>query len=467
MSHKKYRKSVFLFRRDLRLTDNTGLLEACENSQEVFLVFIFDPRQANPKQNAYFSERSFAFLVQSLKELSEAVSQAGGNLFVLTGKSNKVLWEFCRQEHVDAVFANADYTPFARKRDESIQKALSGLSIDFCLKDDYTLSPIIEIVTGEGKPYSVFTPFYKKAETFTVENPRRFSYRNMVSSGDKKTETIFTEPKVHGALTLKLHHAPGRTVALDLLKNLSSITNYPQSRNELAETGTSRLSPHIKFGTVSVREVYQEALERMPNSSVFISEIYWRDFYLHIAYNFPRVFGRSFLSWGDAITWRKAGEEFECWKEGKTGVPIVDAGMRELNATGWMHNRARMISASYLTKNLLIDWREGERYFANQLVDYDPASNNGGWQWSASVGADPRPLRIFNPYLQAKKYDPLARYIKRWVPELESVNSALLTDGKKRDFSEIAPDYFSPMVDYVFSYRRAIETYKAAKTQHQ
>jgi deoxyribodipyrimidine photo-lyase len=233
----------------------------------------------------------------------------------------------------------------------------------------------------------------------------------------------------------------------------------------MSEDGTSRLSVHHKFGTVSIRETYWAAKDAGVDQQ-FIAELYWRDFYLYISRHFPHVFGRSFLPWGDYLAWENDGEHFAAWREGRTGFPIVDAGMRQLNETGWMHNRARMIVASFLTKNLLIDWRWGERYFATQLVDYDPSSNNGGWQWSASVGADPRPLRIFNPYAQAQKYDPDARYIKRWVPELADVDVALLTDGKSRDFSAHVR-YPAPIIDYAMSYRRAQEAYREAKRAYR
>jgi deoxyribodipyrimidine photo-lyase len=195
----------------------------------------------------------------------------------------------------------------------------------------------------------------------------------------------------------------------------------------------------------------------------FISELYWRDFYYHIAFHFPHVFGKSFLTWGDKIAWRDDPELLTAWQRGETGIPIVDAGMRELNETGWMHNRVRMITASFLTKNLLIDWREGERYFAQRLVDYDPAVNNGGWQWSASVGADPRPLRIFNPYTQAQKYEPEAEYLTQWVPELKELPTRILTDGKERDFSLLAPAYPAPIVSCRDTYHRAREAWAIAK----
>jgi len=241
------------------------------------------------------------------------------------------------------------------------------------------------------------------------------------------------------------------------------LKNYKDRRNLPAEHGTSRLSAHHKFGTISIRETYHMAKEEAGKHSQFISELYWRDFYFYIAYHFPKVFEESFLDWANNIEWVNDEDQFSAWCTGRTGVPMVDAGMRELISTGWIHNRSRMIVASYLTKNLLIDWRWGEKFFAQHLIDYDPSQNNGGWQWSASTGADPRPLRIFNPYTQAQKYDPDAAYIKKWVPELREVENKKLTDGKTQDFSEIAENYLSPLVDQTETFHRAMETYKKAK----
>jgi deoxyribodipyrimidine photo-lyase len=256
----------------------------------------------------------------------------------------------------------------------------------------------------------------------------------------------------------------GRKTGLKILKNNQYLKNYKHRRNIPSDEGTSRLSAHHKFGTISIRESYHMAKTHSGAGSHFISELYWRDFYMYIAYHFPVVFKKSFLPWAKNIAWLNDKKQFAAWCEGKTGVPMVDAGMRQLNKTGWMHNRPRMIVASYLTKNLLIDWRWGEKYFATKLVDYDPAQNNGGWQWSASTGADPRPLRIFNPYTQAVNYDSEAKYIKKWVPELAEVDTNKLTNGKTQDFSLLATkNYPAPLVDQRESFHRTMKTFKIAK----
>lgn len=423
--------------------------------------FVFDSRQTDKKENKYFSENSFAFLLRSLAELQEEVEKKGGKLHFFEGLTHEVVSELIEKDGVDAVYLNRDYTPFARMRDSLIEKAAKKKNVTVHMHDDYTLSPVRTIVTGGGKPYSVFTPFMRNAMQTPAPEPVKNTHTNYFS-GRLKTKTVSLE-KFGVLLNKKLALAPGRRAGLSILKKADTLRGYENGRNMVAEKGTSRLSPHHKFGTVSIRETYYAIKKQKFDTKQFIAELYWRDFYLHIAYHFSRVFKESFLPWANNIWWLNDKKQFLAWTEGKTGVPIVDAAMRQLNEMGWMHNRARMIVASYLTKNLLIDWRWGERYFASKLVDYDPASNNGGWQWSASVGADPRPLRIFNPYTQAEKYDPEAFYIKEWVPELKNVSPTLLTDGKEHDFSLIAPGYPSPLVNQKESYCRAREAYAKAK----
>lgn len=451
----KHKKSLFIFRRDLRLEDNSGLIFALENSEKVIPIFIFDSAQIDEKKNKYFGKNSFQFMVNSLNELDKDLKKKGSKLFVFEGQYEKVLDSVLKNEKIDSVFVNKDYTPFAIKRDGKIKEVCDKNDALFFRIDDYTLSPIEEIETDQGNKYSVFTPFAKKASGYKVLKPVKNKYDNYFS-GNLKTKNSNQKLKIKNQKGLILKG--GREEALTLMKKKDFLKSYKKGRDLPAINGTSKLSAHIKFGTVSIREVYYWG----EISQTFISELYWRDFYLYISYHFPYVFGKSFQKWADKIKWINNKKQFKAWYEGKTGVPIVDAGMRQLNKTGWMHNRVRMIVASYLTKNLLIDWRWGEKYFAEKLIDYDPSSNNGGWQWSASVGADPKPIRIFNPYLQTQKYDPKGDYIKEWVEELKDVEINLLTDGKERDFSEFAK-YPKPLIDQKESYRRAMDTYKKAK----
>lgn len=460
-----YKKALFVFRRDLRLDDNTALLAAASSAEEVMLAFIFDPRQTVAEKNEYFGTHSFSFLIQSLHDLTAEVKARGGKLHYFQGVPHEVIQSLVLKDSVDAVFVNRDYTPFAIKRDEEIAKTLVNTGTFFSEHDDYTLSPIRDITTGQGNPYSVFTPFFKNAAYHAVPSPKSFKKGAQINSAAPKTPSINLNT-FNSFNEEPLTVLPGRKNALKTLKNMGHLKGYKEGRDIPSEHGTSRLSAHHKFGTISIRETYHSAVSLPFNTDQFIAELYWRDFYMHIVYHFPQVFGASFLPWGDSVPWVNDKEQFARWCEGKTGVPIVDAGMREMLQTGWMHNRARMIVASFLTKNLLIDWRWGERFFAKHLIDYDPASNNGGWQWSASVGADPRPLRIFNPYTQASRFDQGGEYILRFVPELKGVDPALLSDGKERDFSALAPEYPPPIVSCRDTYKRAQEAYRTAKETH-
>lgn len=460
---KKYQKSLFIFRRDLRLEDNLGLLTALEESEVVVPVFIFDPRQTNREENKYFSEPAFQFLLNSLTELNDDLAHRDSTLYVYTGLQHDVVATLIQNDKIDAVYANKDYTPFARTRDKAISDVCEAAGVPFERCDDTTLSPIETIRTGQNKLYSVFTPFMKNAASFEVAEPRKNNFSNYFSAATKTPTTNISDFTADTSnMDLLLHG--GRTEALAILKNNDYLIGYKDNRNLPAkQSSTSKLSAHHKFGTISIRESYHNAAAHARRGSQFIVELYWRDFYYYTAYHFPLVFKTSFLPWAKHLKWQNNNGHFVAWCEGRTGVPMVDAGMRELNKTGWIHNRSRMVVASYLTKNLLIDWRWGERYFATKLVDYDPAQNNGGWQWSASVGTDPRPLRIFNPYTQATNYDPEATYIKQWVPELAEVDTSKLTDGKTQDLSLFAATYPRPIIDQKESFRRAMDTYKAAK----
>lgn len=458
---KKHQKSIFIFRRDLRLEDNLGLLAALEESDTVLPVFIFDPAQIDRSKNEYFSEPAFAFMITSLRELNQDLQNRGAKLQVFAGDPAAITAELIEKETVDAVYVNKDYTPFSRTRDKAIVDTCASHNVAFSRYDDCALAVLEGIRTGQDKIYSVFTPFMKKAMEQDVPSPRKNNFSNYFS-GDTTVQTVALSDYHTSPASGQLLQG-GREEALALLNDTAYLKDYKEGRNHPAVKGTSLLSAHHKFGTISIRESYHVAAEKAGKHSHFISELYWRDFYLYIAYHFPTVFKQSFLPWAREIKWINNEVQFAAWCEGKTGVPMVDAGMRELNATGWMHNRSRMIVASYLTKNLLIDWRWGEKYFATKLIDYDPCQNNGGWQWSASTGADPRPLRIFNPYTQAEKYDGDAAYIKKWLPELQDVESRKLTDGKTQDLSALATSYPAPLVDQKESYHRVREVYNQAR----
>jgi deoxyribodipyrimidine photo-lyase len=459
---KKYKKSLFLFRRDLRLFDNKALSYALKESESVIPLFIFDPLHYDEKKNDYFSKKSFSFLLDSLLDLSISFSKKNADLFFLEGENIKVIKEVIEKEKdIDAVYMNEDYTPFAQKSKEKITSLLNKYSLPFCLYEDYALSSVKTLCTGNNSPYSVFTPFYKKALLFTESSS--FVCKGKFSPLREKYN--FVSLSFYRKYAEKGGQKGGREEGKKLLKKVKDILNtYEEERNFPSRNATTHLSPHHKYGTLSIRETYRTVEESTSfKKEQFLQELYWRDFYYHIAFHFPFVFERSFQPFGKYIQWENDEKKFSLWKEGKTGIPLIDAGMRELNETGFMHNRVRMIVASFLTKNMLISWQKGEKYFAQKLTDYDPAVNNGSWQWSASLGADPRPLRIFNPYTQALKYDASAEYIKHFLKECLPIEGKLLTDGKEKDFSLFCPLYFPPVLSVKDTYHRARNVYRDAK----
>lgn len=420
MTKSKYILSLFIFRRDLRLHDNTALNEALNLSTQVIPCFIIDPRQANP--HSYRSSFAMRFLGESLESLQEQLRQHKARLFLFSGCAEDIVEQLLEKLPIKAVFVNRDYTPFSVKRDLALKKNCDKKGVVFHSLGDLLLHEPPEVYKEAGGPYTVFTPFYRKSQTLEVRPARS------LSKGSFYTQSISSIPE--GDLSIFLNDQNpqsliqgGLQAAKQILDNLAHFKDYDQTRNIPSIAGTTRLSTVHKFGVVSIREVYHRAVKCLGSNHTFISELFWRDFFSHVAHHFPHVFGHSFYEQYDKIPWEKDEVKFKAWCQGETGFPIVDAGMRELNQTGFMHNRVRMITASFLVKDLHIDWRRGEQYFASKLVDYDPAVNNGNWQWAASTGCDHQPyFRIFNPWLQQEKFDADSRYIKRWILELKSIN---------------------------------------------
>ena len=405
--------SLVIFRRDLRLEDNTALISACRDSNQVIPCFIFDDAQINAHD--YFSPRSFAFLCQSLAELDAELQQKGTRLYIFKGKPDQVVDELLTTLPIDAVYVNRDYTPFSRDRDEKIARVVEQHERAWLSFDDALLQPPESVHKDDGTPYTVYTPFMKRSRLLEVLQPQRNRFENYYSALIKQHQANllaqFLKQFVYDLLI-----PGGRNAGKRLLKSVQSLTDYKEKRDFPALNKTSHLSAHNKFGTVSIREVYYFAAKHLGAGCTFINELYWRDFYTHIAVHFPHVFGQAFQEKYRGIRWSLSQRNFDRWCQGETGFPIVDAGMRQLNETGYMHNRVRMIVASFLVKDLHIDWRWGEKYFAQQLIDYDPAVNNGSWQWAASTGCDAQPyFRIFNPALQEKRFDPEGEYVKTWL----------------------------------------------------
>lgn len=452
----KHKKSLFIFRRDLRLEDNTGLISALNDSEIVIPAFVFDPRQYDKTKNPYFSDNAFGFLIESLKDLDSQLNIKNSRLYIFNGIVEEVIEKLIKDENIDAIYFNKDYTPFSKKRDTEIDKICKKHNVSCYSFADALLNEPNSVLKNDGSPYTVFTPFWKNASTIKVNDPKNNHYKNYYN---KKiiSEKSFLE------LNLKYEDNKnrikgGRKNAVNILNNIIKLKNYESIRDYPYINGTSKLSAHLKFGTVSIREAYWAIANEMTLAHPLLRQLYWRDFFYHIAYHFPKVFGHSFNEKYEKVRWDNDEKLLQAWKNGVTGFPIVDAGMRELNTTGYMHNRVRMIVASFLTKDLHIDWRLGEKYFAQQLVDYDPCINNGNWQWAASTGCDAQPyFRIFNPWLQQKKFDPKCEYIKRWILELKNVDAKTIHELDKNEI----PNYPKPIIDHYAESKEAISRYKS------
>lgn len=422
MNKKEYSQTVFIFRRDLRVDDNTGLSFACKNSDNVIPCFIFDKNQISSK-NKFKSSNAVQFMLDSLVDLEKQISKASGQLYIFEDSPDSVIKMLIKQERIAAVFVNLDYTPYSKIRDDKIAKVCKAEGVTFKQFSDLLLTEPELVVKKDKKPYTIFTPFFKKASKLKIELPQKFNSKNLFNKKIKGNVAL----EIIAKKILKKHNnnviKGGRTEALKILQQINEFENYDKIKDFPALESTSQLSAHHKFGTISIRESFYSISKKLGQHHSLVRQLYWRDFFTHVAYNFPKIFGHSFREKYDQIKWQNDKSKFEAWYNGKTGFPIIDAGMRQLNSTGFMHNRVRMVVASFLVKDLHIDWRWGEKYFATKLVDYDPSVNNGNWQWAASTGCDSQPyFRIFNPWLQQKKFDPRCEYIKKWIPELQDLS---------------------------------------------
>lgn len=442
----KYKISLHIFRRDLRLDDNTALISALKNSERVIPCFILNKEQL--ENNEYKSDNLIEFMFNSLLEVDQLLKKRGGKLYLFYGKTEEVIEKLITRHGIDAVYFNQDYTPYSLKRDEGIKKLCEKNQIELKQFHDALLTPPGSILKNDGKPYTIFTPFFRKARENVVSKITLNSYKNYYNQSIPEEEDKSILEKILPTKNEHLLLKGGFNEAINLIEKSKFLTNYSEERNIPSLRGTTLLSAHNKFGTVSIRTVYWSIVETFGLDTEMISELYWRDFFTHIVYHFPHVLGNSYRKKYDKLSWSNNKKLFELWCEGKTGYPIVDAGMRELNKTGYMHNRVRMITASFLVKDLHIDWRWGEKYFAQKLIDYDPAINNGNWQWAASTGCDAQPyFRIFNPWRQQERFDPDCKYIMKWVPELKLLSAKAIHNlSKQKPLQKVS--YPDPIVDH-------------------
>lgn len=457
MTTATYKKALFIFRRDLRLNDNTGLIKALKESEQVIPCFIFDPRQVT--DNDYRADNCVQFMLESLQDLNEQLEKKNARLYYFYGKSDAVVRDLVAKESIDAVYLNRDYTPFSIHRDLTIENICTEQQIGFWQTADYLLNEPGDVRKNDGGVYSVYSPFMRKSmenEVALPVNNRNSNYYN--SSISMEATNVFEKVLKHKNPKIYIHG--GRSNALKILKKIGDFDNYDDERNLPAIKGTTGLSAHNKIGTCSIREVYHAVNKAFGKGHTLIRELYWRDFFTHVGFHNPDVLGNPYYEKYNKLKWSTNKEHFKRWCDGQTGYPIVDAGMRELNTTGFMHNRVRMIAASFLVKDLQIDWRWGEKYFAQKLIDYDPFVNNGNWQWVASTGCDVQPyFRIFNPWRQQERFDPDCVYIKKWIPELKSLSAKEIHkwQGGGSIFDE---DYPEPMVDHSIESAKAKEMYK-------
>ncbi|MCA9770188.1 deoxyribodipyrimidine photo-lyase [Candidatus Dependentiae bacterium] len=455
---KKYKTSIFIFRRDLRLDDNITLLQALSESEKVISCFIFDPRQVGIS-NSFKSKNCIQFMIESLKNLDEQLKQKKGKLYIFNGIAEKVVERLIKQETIEAIYVNADYTPFSIKRDNAIKRICLRQKIKFISCDDLLLNAPEKIKKQDGTPYSIFSAFYKRSIRETIAIPKICRKKNFYIHAIRGSQTPMIYKKFLKKENPNLHVNGGTQEAKKLIGNITRLKSYTKTK-DFPAIETSNLSAHLKFGTISIRQTYHSIGKKLGKDHPLIKQLYWRDFFTHIAYNSPFVFGQAYYKKYNKLWWSKSKTNFKKWCNGKTGFPVVDAGMRQLNKTGFMHNRVRMIAASFLTKDLHINWTWGEKYFAQQLVDYDPSVNNGNWQWSASTGCDAQPyFRIFNPWLQQKKFDPECMYIKKWVPELKNIDNQIIHSWFK-DTHDSIHNYPTPMVDHAIESHKAKMLYK-------
>jgi deoxyribodipyrimidine photo-lyase len=419
--------SIFWARRDLRIEDNTALFKALSSGKKVLPIFIFDENIVNELPS---NDSRISFIYSTLKELNNQLKKYDSSFFILKGNPIEVWKELIKKFDIAEVYINKDYEPYGIQRDASILSLLEANKITLHSYKDQVIFEEKEIVKNDGKPYTIFTP-YKNKWLY------HFQQKNIDIQDEVSYSSFHTFNYQFPSITeLGFQYSEIKIQPF----NLSKADNYSENRNIPSLDATSYLSPHLRFGTVSIRQIIRKL---KPENEVFLSELIWREFFMQILFNFPKVIQENFKPKYNHIDWRNNKTEFEKWCKGKTGYPLVDAGMRQLNKTGYMHNRVRMVTAGFLCKHLLINWQWGEAYFAEKLLDYELSSNNGNWQWAAGTGCDAAPyFRIFNPIEQLKKFDNKHIYVKEWIPELETAS------------------YPQPIVDHKFARIRALERYK-------
>lgn len=469
---KTFEHVLFWYRRDLRTRDNKGMSQACRQSNQVSAIFVFDENILQKLDDK--EDKRIVYIHRSVQELDSFFQKRDSKLIVKHGDPIKIIVDVAQKLGVEAVFTNEDYEPYARDRDEEVAKRLDKQGISFRTFKDQVIFAKDEVLTNDGDPYKVFTPYKNKwLEKFErkLASDQTYQRYNYTPYNDVKSLIEPWRYKDIGFTDGELWVDAGEEAAQNRLKRFAKhVSEYHERRNYPADDqGTSGLSVCLRFGTISIRECVRMALSKKDKGhQTWLSELIWRDFYQMVLWHHPYVVDVAFQEKYEKLTWPGKEEHFKKWCEGQTGYPIVDAAMRCLNQKGFMHNRLRMIVAMFLTKDLLVDWRKGERYFAKKLLDYDLASNNGGWQWSASTGVDAQPyFRIFNPWTQSKKFDPEGEFIRQFCPELMELPKKYIHEPhetplaiQKEKGCVVGKDYPNPIVDHSEMRKKALELFK-------
>ena len=455
-----FNKSVFIFRRDFRLDDNITLNEALKNSETVIPVFIFTPEQID--KNKYKSHNCIQFMVESLIELDAELRKLGSKLFYFYDDYQTVVKSLIK-EGVDAIYFNMDYTKYSVNRDKTIATICKENGVECISHEDVMLNNMGTVVNGSGKPFMKFTSYFNAAKNLPVKKPLgKNKYKNFYKNKNKlnKQSTKSLASFIEKTNDL-IHVRGGRTNALEKLKLIKNQKSYNTTRDS-PSISTTNLSAYMKFGCVSIREVYYAFAAKLPKSNALFQQLFWRDFYYNIAFNYPHVFGGPLQQKYEKLKWDNNKQLFNKWKTGTTGFPLVDAGMRQLITTGFMHNRARLVTSNFLIKVLRVNWLYGEQFYATQLVDYDPSINNGNWQFNSSTGSSVQNyFASFNPWIQSFKHDKECIYIKKWIPELKDVPNKDIHTWNEQYNKYPNVKYPKPITDYKAEIPKTLKMYNA------
>lgn len=463
--------NLFIFRRDYRIIDNLGLHESLKESKTI-PIFIFSKEQV--LNNKYFSDNSFGFLIESLKDLEKQINKKKGEIYFFFGNENDIIKNIISQNNILNVYSNKDWTPYAKKRDDKLSKIIEKEKKELKLIEDYNLLPMGKLLTKSNTAYKVFTPFFRNSKKNWDEIPKpkrlnKYKFDKLTMNDKlKKLQVNLKDMEKYYKKNKNRLVFGGRDNALKLLKLVKNQKDYPNKRNILTYN-TTHLSAYLKFGCISIRECFHGFKKYLNKDNTLFSQLFWREFYLYITNYYPYVLkgqinkvNLDFQEKYKNMNWENNKEFLNKWKKGETGFPIVDAGIKELLKTGYMHNRSRLISSAFLIKLCLIDWREGERFFAQNLTDYDPAQNNGGWQFHHGGASNADYFRILSPISQAERFDKKAEYIKKWLPELKDIPAKHLIDWEKyhEEYDLKKIKYFKPMFSYKERRELALKIYK-------